>query len=680
MASDKNFVKSILKQISQFEANIIAEEIIADIKTIFETEELYGYETEIKSGITRYDENDTDYLMQKYFDNDKCSTNKILKNFYIFCDGYIVSVYDFQKKIYTEWLIEKAAVIRNDCPKGTISKKILDYMKNNKNAFSLYSLSKKQLKNAFLYNPIYNKKITSSVQKIEEILPDNLAELYPAARLYHRKFILHVGDTNSGKTYQAINRFMEADSGVYLAPLRLLAMEVQDKTNQNGVLCSLLTGEEDDLIKEATHMSSTIEMLSLNKRYDVAVIDEAQMIADKNRGWAWTKAVLGVCADEIHICMSENATDIICKLITLCGDEYEIVEHTRSTPLVFEKKKIFKFPESVQEKDALIVFSRKKVLLVASELKKRGIKASKIYGSLPYAARKREVEKFINGETSVVVSTDAIGMGMNLPIQRVVFLETEKYDGEDVRNLEGPEVKQIAGRAGRRGMFDTGFVNVYTEDIKSNYKKVNIQKALTEKYGMIEKARIRLPEELLTVSNDFKFILKLWENMQNEDFYEKTDLTDAYIKNKEIDNFLKRNKAYKITNEEKWKLINVPIDYDEKNLYPIWCQLMQNYCTNTPIRFELDVYIDELMDGSLGDLELLYRILDAFYAFQRVEREKDEKFREEIKAYKKKVAEIIMKKLEVNMVKKCKRCGKRLAWNSKYNICDSCYFGEFWRW
>ena len=37
-----------------------------------------------------------------------------------------------------------------------------------------------------------------------------------------------------------------------------------------------------------------------------------------------------------------------------------------------------------------------------------------IYGSMPPETRKKQVERFIKGESKVIVSTDAIGMGLNL--------------------------------------------------------------------------------------------------------------------------------------------------------------------------------------------------------------------------------------------------------------------------
>ena len=48
-----------------------------------------------------------------------------------------------------------------------------------------------------------------------------------------RKFIFHAGPTNSGKTHKALERFQSAKSGIYCGPLRLLASEVYQKTNDN---------------------------------------------------------------------------------------------------------------------------------------------------------------------------------------------------------------------------------------------------------------------------------------------------------------------------------------------------------------------------------------------------------------------------------------------------------------
>ncbi len=68
-----------------------------------------------------------------------------------------------------------------------------------------------------------------------------------------------MGPTNSGKTYSALERLKEADSGYYLAPLRLLALEGYETLKRDGVNVSLITGEEEIIDEDSTHIASTIE-------------------------------------------------------------------------------------------------------------------------------------------------------------------------------------------------------------------------------------------------------------------------------------------------------------------------------------------------------------------------------------------------------------------------------------
>lgn len=49
---------------------------------------------------------------------------------------------------------------------------------------------------------------------------------------------------------------------------------------------------------------------------------------------------------------------------------------------------------------------------------------------------------FNEKKTQVVVSTDAIGMGLNLPVRRIVFLEVEKFDGVSRRPLVISEINR----------------------------------------------------------------------------------------------------------------------------------------------------------------------------------------------------------------------------------------------
>ena len=77
---------------------------------------------------------------------------------------------------------------------------------------------------------------------------------FPAARRMRRRVICHLGPTNSGKTYSALQALRAAESGVYCGPLRLLAWEIYDQLNAGGVPCKLITGQE--ILSAASHQEA----------------------------------------------------------------------------------------------------------------------------------------------------------------------------------------------------------------------------------------------------------------------------------------------------------------------------------------------------------------------------------------------------------------------------------------
>lgn len=81
-------------------------------------------------------------------------------------------------------------------------------------------------------------------RRIEELMEAEPEKQYPEARGMKRHFILHIGPTNSGKTYEALQRLKQAYHGIYLGPLRLLALEVYDRMMAAGIPCDMVTGEE----------------------------------------------------------------------------------------------------------------------------------------------------------------------------------------------------------------------------------------------------------------------------------------------------------------------------------------------------------------------------------------------------------------------------------------------------
>jgi ATP-dependent RNA helicase SUPV3L1/SUV3 len=58
------------------------------------------------------------------------------------------------------------------------------------------------------------------------------------------------------------------------------------------------------------------------------------------------------------------------------------------------------------------------------------------------------------------VATDAIAMGLNLPIRRVLLSALSKFDGVSQRHLTDSEIRQICGRAGRYGLAERGEAGV----------------------------------------------------------------------------------------------------------------------------------------------------------------------------------------------------------------------------
>ncbi|GAV72329.1 Helicase_C domain-containing protein/SUV3_C domain-containing protein [Cephalotus follicularis] len=269
-----------------------------------------------------------------------------------------------------------------------------------------------------------------------------------------RKIIYHCGPTNSGKTYNALQRFMEAKKGIYCSPLRLLAMEVFDKVNALGVYCSLHTGQEKKSVPFSNHVACTVEMVSTEELYDVAVIDEIQVMADLCRGYAWTRALLGLKADEIHLCGDPSVLDIVRKICSETGDELCEQHYERFKPLVVEAKTLLGNLQNVRSGDCVVAFSRREIFEVKMAIEKHTKhRCCVIYGALPPETRRHQASLFNDqdNEYDVLVASDAVGMGLNLNIRRVVFYSLSKYNGDKVVPVPASQVKQIAGRAGRRG-------------------------------------------------------------------------------------------------------------------------------------------------------------------------------------------------------------------------------------
>ncbi|CAG8117792.1 unnamed protein product [Penicillium olsonii] len=281
------------------------------------------------------------------------------------------------------------------------------------------------------------------------------AEWYPRARSAQRTIHLHVGPTNSGKTYHALQRLRKSKNGFYAGPLRLLAQEVYHRFKAEGVPVSLVTG--DDVKAPENNevpriVSNTVEMVSLGQEYDVGVIDEIQMISNPSRGWAWTRAFLGCQATELHLCGETRTVPLIRELCALTGDKLEIHRYERLNSLEVMPHSLKGNLMQLEKGDCVVVFSRKGIHAMKADIEKStGRRAAIVYGGLPAEIRTQQANLFNDPDNDYdfLVASDAIGMGLNLSCKRVIFDTLVKRGQDGLQRLTVPEIKQIGGRAGR---------------------------------------------------------------------------------------------------------------------------------------------------------------------------------------------------------------------------------------
>lgn len=285
-----------------------------------------------------------------------------------------------------------------------------------------------------------------------------ISPTYAFTRSVRRKFIMHVGPTNSGKTHNALRALAAAKTGLYAGPLRLLAHEIWERLNLGRIIpkgvdeneirkeelddgegtgldvgdtkalikqglgkyrwrreCNLRTGEEHKVVSpSAPFISCTVEMIQSNALYDVAVVDEIQLISDPQRGLAWTNAVLGLNAYEIHLCGEATAVPVVKALLESTGDTLEIHEYQRLSPLEVEEKSLQNKFEDIRKGDCVVAFSRSSIFGLKAKLEKLGHRVACIYGKLPPEVRSEQAALFNNGECDVLVGSDALGLGLNL--------------------------------------------------------------------------------------------------------------------------------------------------------------------------------------------------------------------------------------------------------------------------
>lgn len=507
------------------------------------------------------------------------------------------------------------------------------------------------------------------------ILRDYLGQfwLHSQARGKNRRIIYHMGPTNSGKTYNAIQALAKSKTGCYLAPLRLLASELYDTLNEKGVPTSLLTGEEVIEVEGASHFSSTIEMAKFNRSFDCVVIDEIQMITDTQRGWAWTRALVNSDANEIHLCGDASVLDLVETILKLTGDTLEICKYDRKTSL-----SVMPYPiklVDLEKNDALIVFSRRNALKYKRDLENLDFKVSIVYGRLSPEVRREQARKFDEGETDIIVATDAISMGMNLPIKRIVFSAVAKFwDGKEFP-LTDSELKQIAGRAGRYQRFPEGFVTTLTkvddgiEIVKSAINATLKQKELAmvgPDLDIFRSVNIALEENNLRTLKLSEF-LQLFNTMTFDKPFYCVDLKEMIELAEMVED---ADSMDALSDAEIFGFACAPVNQGlmEHVQYYVW--VLTHYVGKKMI-------LNEEIDPNSEDIDYLETAIKCVELYQWLARHFDNNYfsfdPENLLHNKGLAIEKLNQLLSEKISKKCSSCGVKLDEETNFNICETCF-------
>ena len=262
---------------------------------------------------------------------------------------------------------------------------------------------------------------------------------------YLNNLIALLGPTNTGKTYYAIERMLQYNSGIIGFPLRLLAREVYDKlVNKKGLLnVALITGEERIVPNTAKYFICTVEAMPRNLNVDFVAIDEIQLCTHNDRGHIFTDKILNHKGEQETMFLGSDSIEILLKYIY---PNILIKRMQRFSTLKYTgKTKLTRIPR----RSAIVSFSINDVYEIAELVKRKHGGTAVVLGALSPKTRNAQVELYESGEVDYLVATDAIGMGLNMDINNVFFAKANKFDGRSTRPLTISELAQIAGRAGR---------------------------------------------------------------------------------------------------------------------------------------------------------------------------------------------------------------------------------------
>jgi len=506
----------------------------------------------------------------------------------------------------------------------------------------------------------------------------------PERRVEPETVIAHLGPTNSGKTHDALRFLVENGRGVYAAPLRMLAQEAHRRLAEElGDGVGLVTGEER-INPDAPIICCTAEMAPMHG--ETLVLDEVQWAEDEERGSAWTRLMLG---GEYRNILLLGAVEAL-PLVQHAFPQADVRFFERKAPLEWVGKRGV---AGLSPGTVVVAFSRRAVIGLAGELNQlHPGSVAVLYGAMPLASRREEIDRFLSGAAEVCASTDVLGHGVNLPCETLLFAETEKFDGRERRDLEPWEVAQIAGRAGRFGFHERGHVGVLTGVHWAHPSPGLVQAALTPHvelpgghlgYRVVDTGRLRPQLSDLNISSvdEIEPALHAWRNAalrywSDEGWLTVESIAPLLSRLDAVRDAL-RHARRRLELQDVWKLTQAPIDEDGHGLLgTLACALAGNVAQQVELRWILDP--ERLRRASLLEAEQAAREASIlrWFALQYpgvggVTIEKAAALEEAAAA---RVVHELRAEIDTPTIGRCRACGSRTApWAA---LCDRCFMAR----
>lgn len=352
--------------------------------------------------------------------------------------------------------------------------------------------------------------------------------------------------TGSGKSLVALAMhffsFATGRQSVYTSPIKALVSEkFFDLCKQFGAEnVGMMTGDAS-INRDAPILCCTQEILaqialseSDKAEIDHAIIDEFHFYGDRERGMAWQLPLL-LMPQTCYLLMSATLGDtkrLSDQLEERSGRPVALVKSSeRPVPLSFEYSwdvLVHKIEELVEQNFApvyVVNFTQRDCAELAQSLmsinfctdeekdalkaEMKGAKFDTPYGSTVRRYLRHGIAvhhgglipkyRFLTeqlaqkGLLKVIVGTDTLGVGINLPLRTVLFTKLCKFDGQKVRLLKVREFQQIAGRAGRKGYDDKGLVVAQAPEHEIENEKMKAKAEGNPK--KMKKLRLNSPPE-----------------------------------------------------------------------------------------------------------------------------------------------------------------------------------------